>query len=156
MQGNLIIKNTVKQKPLHLYFQLIIMCNPVKCNIKISVWIYWRFLIQKVFLTLPEITLSYSPNLALTKILNPVHRKTQDVEVQGKIDKKHKDISKRVVLGCDFISCNRFHALHLEIFRQIQYVAISMTEVSSVNFKLNFTNIWADIWRGFFEEVYKC
>ena len=34
MQSNLIIKNTVKQNPLYLYLQLIIMCKPVKCKIK--------------------------------------------------------------------------------------------------------------------------
>ena len=31
MQSNLIIENTVKQKPLFLYLQLIIMYKPIKC-----------------------------------------------------------------------------------------------------------------------------
>ena len=33
-----------------------------------------------------------------------IHRKKQDVEVQDKIDQKHKDISMRGVVGYDFIS----------------------------------------------------
>ena len=57
---------------------------------------------------------------SLFSISKRIHRKTQDVEVQNKIDEQHKDISKRRVLGCDLISCNRFHALHLAVFRQLK------------------------------------